>query len=85
MNGLDTLTAKPTPAFYVQEVGAEGQPPPEYTITTWPEAGFQRCPICNGQGVVPNDGFTGLAVSKKCPVCEGKMIINCKTGKPPES
>lgn len=71
-------------AFYAQEVGAENQQPPQYTVTTWPEVGFQLCPKCEGHGLVFKKHATITQPTENCPVCAGKMIINCKTGKPPE-
>ena len=35
---------------------------------------FQRCPICNGSGQIPADGFTS-SVYQQCPTCNGQRII----------
>lgn len=43
---------------------------------------WQKCPICNGTGRVPEDGFTS-AVYQTCTVCCGFKIINDITGLPP--
>lgn len=44
--------------------------------------GFQKCPICNGTGIITNNGNYS-APSSTCPVCQGKRIINELTGLPP--
>jgi len=68
-----------TTTGFMQEVTNE--PPPQYTVTTWPENGFQLCPKCKGEG-----SYWSAPISMKltCPVCLGKMIISCTTGKPPQ-
>lgn len=43
---------------------------------------WQTCPICNGTGRVPQDGFTS-ACYQTCTVCNGYKIINELTGLPP--
>jgi len=35
---------------------------------------YQTCPICNGSGQVPAEGFTSV-VYDTCPVCNGARII----------
>lgn len=44
------------------------------------EAGYQRCPICEGKG------FEGMHTNevRVCDVCKGKKIINKLTGGPPQ-
>lgn len=49
---------------------------------------FQRCPICEGKGYVPNqDVLSGKSLEGcwrvKCDTCAGKKIIHCETGRPP--
>ena len=41
---------------------------------------WQKCPICNGSGNIPQSGMTGFT---KCNVCCGHGIINELTGLPP--
>ena len=43
---------------------------------------WQICPICNGTGRVPQDGFTS-ACYQTCTVCNGYKIISELTGLPP--
>lgn len=43
---------------------------------------WQKCPICNGTGRVPQDGFTSGSY-QTCTVCNGYKIINELTGLPP--
>mgnify|MGYP003594227133 CR=1 FL=1 len=43
---------------------------------------WQVCPICNGTGIVPQDGFTS-ACYQTCTVCNGHKIISELTGLPP--
>lgn len=45
------------------------------------EAGWQVCPRCQGLGFV-EDYLLGKM--QDCSVCLGKMIINIKSGRPPE-
>ena len=42
---------------------------------------WQKCPICNGTGVV--SGSMTMNSSSVCKVCNGKVIINKITGLPP--
>lgn len=47
---------------------------------------FQKCPVCNGSGVV--DYYTVSVgtyynYDNTCSVCHGKKIINEETGEPP--
>lgn len=44
---------------------------------------WQRCPICEGKGVIENSLSTSCF--EKCPVCEGKRIISSVTGLPPST
>ncbi len=44
---------------------------------------WQKCPICEGTGIVfCNSGLTSEP-TKKCPVCDGQLIISDITGQPP--
>ena len=54
-----------------------------YTCSKFCNNEWQRCPICNGEGIVPAHGFTTTAVSQHCKVCQGKMIISRTNGRPP--
>ena len=40
-------------------------------ITTVP---YQRCPVCNGEGRIPSQGYTSSCFDT-CTVCNGKKII----------
>jgi len=44
---------------------------------------WQICPICNGTGKIPQDGFTTSASFQTCTVCNGFKIISELTGLPP--
>ena len=41
---------------------------------------WQKCPVCNGLGTVPN--FT-LTANTTCPTCNGARIISEVNGLPP--
>ena len=41
---------------------------------------WQKCPICNGAGVIPT---SGIDPSKACPTCNGARIISSINGTPP--
>jgi DnaJ-class molecular chaperone len=41
---------------------------------------WQKCPVCNGQGIVPDMISLG---SKQCHVCNGHGIISMISGMPP--
>ena len=43
---------------------------------------YQKCPICNGTGMVENGGLSTSCYSQ-CPVCGGARIISEVTGIPP--
>lgn len=43
---------------------------------------WEKCPCCNGTGLVALTGNSTSAVGV-CPVCNGEKIINVITGKPP--
>lgn len=43
---------------------------------------WQKCPICNGTGKIPQDGFISASY-QTCTVCNGFKIINELTGLPP--
>lgn len=43
---------------------------------------WQKCPICNGLGTVPNYGMSS-STSSVCSVCKGQKIISELTGQPP--
>lgn len=43
---------------------------------------WQKCPICNGKGVVTANGYTS-SVFEQCGVCNGMKIISDVTGLPP--
>lgn len=45
---------------------------------------WQKCPICNGTGVVPSHGITSSS-STLCTVCKGAKIISEVTGLPPDN
>lgn len=42
---------------------------------------FQKCPVCNGAGVILP---MASGVNVNCSTCEGKKIINELTGLPPK-
>lgn len=42
---------------------------------------YQKCPICNGTGVIPTPNITSCF--KTCDTCNGKKIISSTTGLPP--
>ena len=48
---------------------------------------FQKCPICNGEGRIPDDVWNGNSSAynthKTCPTCRGERIISTKNGLPP--
>ncbi len=44
---------------------------------------FQKCPICDGSGVVPPNTYNLCATQEVCDVCQGKKIISSLTGRPP--
>lgn len=43
---------------------------------------WQKCPICNGTGLCPDET---LMVQHACTVCKGQKIISTLTGLPPEN
>lgn len=43
---------------------------------------FQKCPVCNGAGTLPDYG--NLSTSS-CPTCQGTRIISTLNGLPPAS
>lgn len=43
---------------------------------------WQKCPICNGEGNVSNNGLSS-STHKVCPLCKGSMIISELNGLPP--
>jgi hypothetical protein len=43
---------------------------------------WQKCPICNGEGTVPNYG-TVSSLFSVCPTCNGTRIISEINGLPP--
>jgi DnaJ-class molecular chaperone len=45
---------------------------------------WQKCPICEGSGLVPSLGWTTILINpNKCPTCKGARIISVLTGLPP--
>ena len=44
---------------------------------------FQKCPICNGTGIVSKSEPEYFSNCEKCPVCNGKRLIDGVTGQPP--
>jgi hypothetical protein len=49
------------------------------SINTW-----ERCPICNGEGVIADIAYATTAINAKtCPTCKGTRIISSVTGLPP--
>jgi hypothetical protein len=44
---------------------------------------WQKCPICNGKGIIPLYGATVINTTCTCPTCKGHKIISCDTGLPP--
>lgn len=46
---------------------------------------YQKCPICNGEGVVQNltlhEG--DYSIGDECPTCHGERIISGINGEPP--
>jgi len=45
---------------------------------------YQKCPICDGIGYVPEPYATTTNCHVKCPTCKGARIISSMTGMPPE-
>jgi len=47
---------------------------------------YQKCPICDGSGYVPEPytATTAFNSNVKCPACKGARIISSMTGLPPE-
>ncbi len=43
---------------------------------------WQKCPICNGEGRITNNGYSSSLFST-CPTCNGTRIISELTGLPP--
>lgn len=43
---------------------------------------WQKCPICNGTGRIPNTNYSS-SVDSQCDVCHGKKIISQSNGLPP--
>jgi len=43
---------------------------------------WQKCPICNGEGTVPNYGVV-TSLFSVCPTCNGTRIISEINGLPP--
>lgn len=44
--------------------------------------GWQKCPVCNGHGILFPHGLTANT-TLRCDTCNGQKIINKITGKPP--
>lgn len=45
---------------------------------------FQKCPVCDGNGEVPNQSrLSNNTITCVCPTCNGKRIISSITGQPP--
>jgi hypothetical protein len=45
---------------------------------------YQKCPICDGSGMVPEPYAVTTSFHVKCPTCKGARIISSMTGLPPE-
>jgi phage FluMu protein Com len=45
---------------------------------------YQKCPICDGIGMVPEPYAVTTSFHVKCPTCKGARIISSMTGLPPE-
>ncbi len=45
--------------------------------------GFQKCPVCDGSGVVPPSTYHLGVTQMMCDVCQGKKVISSLTGRPP--
>jgi hypothetical protein len=45
---------------------------------------YQKCPICDGSGMIPEPYTVITSFHVKCPTCKGARIISSMTGLPPE-
>jgi excinuclease UvrABC ATPase subunit len=45
---------------------------------------YQKCPICDGSGMIPEPYAVTTSFHVKCPTCKGARIISSMTGLPPE-
>jgi len=45
---------------------------------------YQKCPICEGSGMIPEPYAVTTSFHVKCPTCKGARIISSMTGLPPE-
>ena len=45
---------------------------------------YQKCPICDGSGMIPEPYAVTTSFHVKCPTCMGARIISSMTGLPPE-
>jgi len=45
---------------------------------------YQKCPICDGSGMIPEPYTATTSFHVKCPACKGARIISSMTGLPPE-